>query len=73
MDKREQALKMLFLFCRIQKVARNYVSMSSTTPNDDYLHTSHLLLSSLKQRMSQVKKPPSMRSCPAAPASAAVK
>lgn len=73
MDKRDQVLKRLFLFCRIQKVARHTVCVSSNALNDDYLHTSHLLLSSLKQRMSQVKKPPSMRSCPAAPDSAAVK
>lgn len=65
MDKRE------FFF--IQIVARHTVCMSSNTLNGDYSHTSYLLLSSLKQRMSQVKKPPSMRSCPAAPVSAAVK
>lgn len=68
-----QALKVLFHFCRIQNVARNTVCVSLNALNDDCLHTSHLLLSSLKQRMSQVKKPPSMRSCPAAPVSAAVK
>lgn len=72
MHKIEQVLKMLFLFSRIQEIARNTVCVSSNTLNDDYLPTSRLLLSSLKQRMSQVKKPPSMRSCPAAPASAVV-